>query len=74
VFAAGAGATWAAGIYLSRSTDVLDERFKLGEAFGGMILLAISGTLPEIAIDSLLVAGSKRLPQRCMEAASSWRE
>jgi cation:H+ antiporter len=50
VFAAGAAATWAAGVYLSRATDVLDERWKLGEAFGGMILLAISGTLPEIAI------------------------
>jgi cation:H+ antiporter len=49
-FAAGGAATWAAGIYLSRATDVLDERWKLGEAFGGMILLAISGTLPEIAI------------------------
>jgi cation:H+ antiporter len=50
VFAAGAAATWAAGVYLSRATDVLDERWKLGEAFGGMVLLAISGTLPEIAI------------------------
>jgi len=49
-FVAAAAATWGAGIYLSRSTDVLDMRFKLGEAFGGMILLAISGTLPEIAI------------------------
>jgi cation:H+ antiporter len=50
MFVAGAAATWAAGVYLSRSTDVLDERFKLGEAFGGMILLAVAGTLPEIAI------------------------
>jgi len=49
-FAAAAAATWGAGVYLSRATDVLDERWKLGEAFGGMILLAISGTLPEIAI------------------------
>jgi cation:H+ antiporter len=50
VFAVGAAATWAAGVFLSRATDVLDQRWKLGEAFGGMILLAISGTLPEIAI------------------------
>jgi len=50
VFAAGAAATWIAGVFLSRATDALDERWKLGEAFGGMILLAISGSLPEVAI------------------------
>ena len=50
LFAVGAAATWAAGIYLSRSTDLLDQRWKLGEAFGGMVLLAISGSLPELAI------------------------
>jgi cation:H+ antiporter len=50
IFAAAAAATWGAGVYLSRATDALDIRWKLGEAFGGMILLAISGTLPEIAI------------------------
>jgi cation:H+ antiporter len=47
---AGAGATWAAGLFLAKSTDSLDRRFGLGEALGGLILLAISGTLPEIAI------------------------
>jgi len=50
VFAAGAAATWAAGIALSRTTDVLDRRFGLGEALGGVILLAIAGSLPEMAI------------------------
>ena len=50
IFAAGAAATWGAGVYLSRATDALDLRWKLGEAFGGMILLAISGSLPEVAI------------------------
>jgi cation:H+ antiporter len=50
VFVAGAGATWAAGIFLSKSTDSLDRRLGLGEALGGLILLAIAGTLPEIAI------------------------
>jgi cation:H+ antiporter len=50
IFAAGAAATWAAGVYLSRATDMLDVRWKLGEAFGGMVLLAISGSLPEVAI------------------------
>src|SRR5438128_6570805 len=50
VFLAGAGATWAAGVYLSKTTDALDNRFGLGEALGGLILLAITGSLPEIAI------------------------
>lgn len=50
VFVAAAIATWVAGIALSKTTDVIDRRFNLGEALGGMILLAIAGTLPEIAI------------------------
>lgn len=49
-FAAAAAATWTAGIYLSRATDALDLRWKLGETFGGMLLLALAGTLPEVAI------------------------
>ena len=35
---------------LSKATDSLDRRLKLGDAVGGLILLAIAGTLPEIAI------------------------
>lgn len=50
VFAASAGVTLAAGSYLARATDSLDDRWKLGETFGGMLLLAIAGTLPEAAI------------------------
>jgi cation:H+ antiporter len=50
VFIAGSTATWVAGISLSKTTDSLDRRFGLGEALGGLILLAIAGTLPEIAI------------------------
>ncbi len=42
--------TWIAGIFLADSTDVLDDRFHLGEAIGGLILLGVAGTLPEIAI------------------------
>ena len=50
VFLAGAGATWIAGVFLSDATGVVDDRFDLGEALGGLILLGIAGTLPEIAI------------------------
>jgi cation:H+ antiporter len=58
VFVAGSGATWAAGVLLSKTTDSLDRRFNLGEALGGLILLAIAGTLPEIAIvTSACIAG-----------------
>jgi cation:H+ antiporter len=42
--------TWIAGIGLSRSTDAIDRRYGLGEALGGVILLAIAGSLPELAI------------------------
>lgn len=45
-----AALTWIAGLFLSRATDIIDERFNLGQALGGMILLGIAGTLPEIAI------------------------
>jgi cation:H+ antiporter len=50
VFAAAAVATWTAGTALSKTTHVLDRRFGLGDALGGVVLLAIAGTLPEIAI------------------------
>ncbi len=50
VFLAGAIATWVAGTSLAKSTDALDNRFGLGDAIGGMVLLSIAGTLPEIAI------------------------
>jgi len=50
VFAVGAVATWVAGTALSRTTDVIDRRFDLGEALGGVILLAVAGSLPELAI------------------------
>jgi len=50
VFAAGAAATWVAGIALSKTTDVLDTRLGLGEELGGLLLLALAGSLPELAI------------------------
>ena len=50
VFSAAGVATWIAGVYLSKATDVLDERFNLGDAVGGMLLLGLAGSLPELAI------------------------
>ena len=50
VFLAAAGATWLAGLLLSKSTDILDDRFQLGDAVGGLLLLGLAGSLPELAI------------------------
>src|SRR5574337_718319 len=41
---------WIAGIYLSKTIDIIDSYFGLGEALGGLIFLAIATNLPEIAI------------------------
>lgn len=49
-FAAAVVATWIAGVYLSSSTDAMDDRLGLGEAIGGLVFLAIAGSLPELAI------------------------
>ncbi len=47
----GSGAiTWLAGIVLTKTTDALDHRFNIGDALGGLILLGITGSLPEIAV------------------------
>src|SRR5919202_620057 len=50
IFAGAATLVWVAGIRLSDTTDVLSVRLGLGEALGGLILLAIATNLPEIAI------------------------
>jgi cation:H+ antiporter len=50
VFGGAAVAVWVAGIELSNTTDVLSTRLHLGEALGGLILLAFATNLPEIAI------------------------
>src|SRR5689334_5759293 len=50
VFAGCAAIIWVAGIRLSDTTDVLDDRLHLGSALGGVVLLAIATNLPEIAI------------------------
>jgi cation:H+ antiporter len=39
-----------AGISLSKATDALDARLGLGEELGGLLLLSIAGSLPELAI------------------------
>ena len=50
IFVAGSAATWLAGILLSKTTDALDARWGLGDDLGGLILLSVAGTLPELAI------------------------
>lgn len=50
IFVAAGIAIWMAGTRLSVATAVLDTSLGLGEAFGGLILLAIVTNLPEIAI------------------------
>jgi cation:H+ antiporter len=50
LFAGGAVATWAVGVLLSRTTESLDLRLGLGAEIGGIVLLAVAGSLPEVAI------------------------
>ena len=50
VFVVAALVTWGAGLLLARTTDSLDRRLNLGDAIGGLVLLAIAGSLPELAI------------------------
>ena len=50
VFLACAVVIWIAGVKLSNTTDVLDDRLHLGSALGGVVLLSIATNLPEIAI------------------------
>src|SRR6476659_8416337 len=50
IFVLSAVVIWGAGTKLSDYTDVLAERLHLGEALGGVVLLAVATNLPEIAI------------------------
>ncbi|MFN2624299.1 MAG: sodium:calcium antiporter, partial [Chthoniobacterales bacterium] len=50
IFVGAAAGVWIAGVYLSKTADVLSERLHLGAAVGGLILLALATNLPEIAI------------------------
>jgi cation:H+ antiporter len=56
IFIVSACAIWFAGIQLSKTTDQIDSRFGLGQALGGLILLAFATNLPEIAIVSAAAA------------------
>jgi cation:H+ antiporter len=61
IFLVASAATWAAGITLSKATDALDARLNLGDALGGLILLAVAGSLPELAI-TISAAAQGNLP------------
>jgi cation:H+ antiporter len=50
IFVASATVIWFAGIQLSKTTDILDDRLHLGSALGGLIVLALATNLPEIVI------------------------
>ena len=50
IFIVAIAIVWGAGMWLSDTTDIISDRFHLGQAMGGIILLAIGTNLPEIAI------------------------
>jgi cation:H+ antiporter len=50
IFAVSGILVWVAGTTIAKATDSLDCRFKIGDALGGLIILGVAGSLPEIAI------------------------
>ena len=44
---------WISGIKLTKAIDAITAHYELGEAFGGMVFLAILTNLPEIAITAV---------------------
>lgn len=50
ILAVSAGAVWVSGETLARTADALSTRFGLGQALGGLLLLAVATNLPEAAI------------------------
>ena len=70
VFVAASGATWVAGVELSKSTDELDRRLGFGDAIGGMVLLAIAGNETEDLISHFVGRLSFALCQhRCFDSS-----
>jgi cation:H+ antiporter len=61
IFLAASAATWMAGVALSKTTDALDARLGLGDELGGLILLSVAGSLPELAI-TISAASQGNLP------------
>lgn len=57
IFVTCAAVIWIAGVKLSETTDVLAERWHLGSALGGVIMLAVATNLPEIAITASAALG-----------------
>jgi cation:H+ antiporter len=49
IFIVSAVVIWFAGIKLSETADILSTHFGLGEALGGLILLAIVTNLPGLS-------------------------
>lgn len=49
IFLLSAGATWLAGSRIALYADAIADRFHLGQAFAGLILLALATQLPEVA-------------------------
>lgn len=50
IFVLSGAMVWVTGVIIAKATDALDCRFKIGDALGGLIILGIVGSLPEIAI------------------------
>lgn len=50
IFLISAAIIWFSGVTLAKTTNTLDTRFKIGNALGGLILLGIVNSLPELAV------------------------
>jgi cation:H+ antiporter len=53
IFLIAAVAIWVSGIKLTKAIDAITTHYGLGEAFGGMVFLAIVTNLPEMAITAV---------------------
>ncbi len=50
IFLVSAVVIWVAGVQLSNTTDSIADHFHMGQALGGLLILAVATNLPEIAI------------------------